>query len=88
LYHARSAQALINIGELEQYLTSDKFNSSEPFAEYVNRDDVLRWLDQVVKPTLQGRADIWLSTYEDTARLTGRRDEALDYQLEQTRTEL
>ncbi len=69
MYVARLAdtrQALIG---LRRYLTSHKFNGPEPFDNYVNRDDVLRWMEQEILPTLHGELDHKRQDYNEKVLL-------------------
>ena len=37
---------------LEEHLLSSKFNGPDPFDKYINRDDILHYFAQVIKPEL------------------------------------
>ena len=51
-YRERMGAIKEGLEGLRDYLTSSKFNGPGPFDKYVNRDDVLRWLEQNVNQYL------------------------------------
>ena len=69
LYRDRLALTLGQLRDLESYLTSAKFAGPDPFDKYVNRDDILRWIEQNIRPSLTGEMDCYLADLDEKAIL-------------------
>ena len=66
---ARLADTDIALYELERYLTSNKFAGPDPFDKYVNRDDVIRWIEQAIRPAVHGQHDEFRAQYDTKTKL-------------------
>ena len=75
LYRDRLAFLWGAINDFEAHLTSPKFAGPDPFDKYINRDDVLRWIEQNFRPILSGELDYLIENLDEKSMLS---DASLD----------
>jgi hypothetical protein len=75
LYRDRAAEAMARLDQFERHLTSAKFQGHCPTTgipnDHIQCADVIRWLDQNLRPLLMGREDDTLgATFDALVAMT------------------